>query len=143
MLCNEKTMLRLISSHTGIWVIFLFYGLSSCHSENWGECFLEKYKKFLQSRFVLFLFHALQVPSWNIKSSLSFGLESSISWNIRNFLRVGGFFIFYFFCSEISFLKYKKNMRLESSFSGHIRHFFAVEFFHFFELGPKVVQVAL
>ena len=143
MLCNEKTMLRLISNHTGIWVIFLFYGLSSCHTKNWGECFLEKYKKSLQSRFVLFLFHALEVPSWNIRSSLSFRFESSISWNIRIFLRAVFFFFFFFLGSEIYFLKYKKNMRLESSISGYIRHFFAVEFFHFFELGPKVVQVAL
>ena len=133
MLCNENTMLQLISNHTGIWVIFLFYGLSSCHTKNWGECFLEKYKKSLQSRFVLFLFHDLQVPSWNIKSSLSFGLESSISRNIRNFLRA--VFLFSIFWAR----KFPSwNIRRYEAGKFHIRiykTFFCCRVFSFFRAG--------
>ena len=44
-------------------------------------------KKFIQSKFFLLVFQALQVLSWNVRSFLSFGLESSIFQNIRNFFR--------------------------------------------------------
>ena len=48
------------------------------------------------------------------------GLESSITWNIRNLLKVG---FLHFLSSESCFLKYKRNIRLESSISGNIRKF--------------------
>ena len=52
------------------------------------------------------------------------GLESSISWRIRNFFRMGSFYIL---SSESSLLKYKKNMRLEYSISWNIRIFLILE----------------
>ena len=62
-------------------------------SQNAKITLLEKYEKFLQSRF--FLSKALQIPPWNIRSFLSLGLESSISWNIKKFFQ-GGFFLIFF-----------------------------------------------
>ena len=52
----------------------------------------------------LFVFGALQIPSSNIRSFLSLGLESSISPNIRKIIRVG---LFQFLSVESYFLKYK------------------------------------
>ena len=52
----------------------------------------------------LFVFGALQIPSSNIRSFLSLELESSISPNIRNIIRVG---LFHFLSVESYFLKYK------------------------------------
>ena len=52
----------------------------------------------------LFVFGALQILSSNIRSFLSLGLESSISPNIRNIIRVG---LFHFLSVESYFLKYK------------------------------------
>ena len=53
----------------------------------------------------IFDFQALQVLSWNIISFLSLELESYISQNIRNILRVDPI---QFLSSEIYFLKYKQ-----------------------------------
>ena len=53
----------------------------------------------------IFDFQTLQVLSWNIISFLSLELESSISQNIRNILRVDSIHLL---STEIYFLKYKQ-----------------------------------
>ena len=51
---------------------------------------------YLKSNMKVFLsFQTLQVSFWNIRSFLNLDLESSISRNIRNILRVVFFFIFW------------------------------------------------
>ena len=77
------------------------------------------HKKFLQSRYCV-CFSGFRSSSWNIRKFLTLWLESSISRNIRNILRVD---LFHFSSSESYFLKYKRNIRLESSISGNIRTF--------------------
>ena len=115
----------------------------------------------------IFDFQALQVLSWNIISFLSLELESYISQNIRNILRVDPI---QFLSSEIYFLKYKQfggasvSWKVRNFFprvyvsqsirnifavsvSWHvkkpffwqnIRNFLGVDFFHFSSLGWKV-----
>ena len=70
----------------------------------------------------LFVFRTLWVLSWNIRIFLSLGGESSISRNLRNFLRAISFYIS---SSESYFLKCKRNIRLESSIFGNIRSCFS------------------
>ena len=69
-----------------------------------GKFHFSKYKKFFWGGF-FFIFWAWKFLSWNIRSFLSLGLESSISqnirktfrWeNIRNFFKVDFFTFFYF-----------------------------------------------
>ena len=55
------------------------------------------------------------------KFFLSLNLESSISRNERNLLRVG--FFFHFSSSESYFLKQKRNIKVERSISRNIRKF--------------------
>ena len=74
----------------------------------------------INKKYYLFDLQTLQAFSWNIKSFLSLALETCISWNITNFLRV---FFFNFPSSESYFLKYKKSIRLESFISRKIRKF--------------------
>ena len=62
----------------------------------------------------IFDFQALQVLSWNIISFLSLEVESSISQNIRNILRVDSIHLL---STEIYFLKYKQFFFLWGDFS--------------------------
>ena len=94
-------------------------------------------KKFIQSKFFLLVFQALQVPSWNVRSFLSFGLESSSFQNIRNFFRES------FFEEKYEGISISINIRdflileLESSVSWNMKNIFGVNFFYFFEPGLK------
>ena len=70
----------------------------------------------------IFDFQALQVLSWNIISFLSLEVESSISQNIRNILRVDSIHLL---STEIYFLKYKQFFLGEgTSVSWKVRNFF-------------------
>ena len=72
----------------------------------------------------IFDFQALQVLSWNIISFLSLEVESSISQNIRNILRVDSIHLL---STEIYFLKYKQFFFLGgggTSVSWKVRNFF-------------------
>ena len=85
---------------------------------------LKKQNKHVKRNIRNFDLQALQVPSWNVRSLLSMRLERPISWNIRNFVRVG---LFYFASPESSLLKYKKSMTLKIPISGNIRNFLILE----------------
>ena len=94
----------------------------------------------------LFIFEALSVPSWNVRSFLSLCKERSISWNIRNFLRLT-FLLFKLerlllkyeeFFQGFHFLEYKKSFLLRKykkffgvSSSWTVRNFLRVDFFIF------------
>ena len=105
-------------------------------------------KKFLSSRFFV-CFPGFQSSSWNI-SFLSLGLESSISQNIRNFLKV--FFFLIFRVCKVNFWNIRErkatkihfwNIRQESSISGEKFLFSGQIFFLIFSrLGLKEHQVA-
>ena len=138
---NFVFILRLISSHSGIWGIwriFLFYGLINSHlemQENLASFFL-KYKSFL---FGARKFHFLKYKKFFHRKCF-FRVRKVHSWNLRSFLK------------KFHFSKFKKsffweNMRmflilgLESSISRnirktffweHIRNFLRVDCFYFF-----------
>ena len=73
---------------------FLFNGLISSHHQMW-ELFLEKYEKFLQSRFFLPVSWVLKVLSWNISKFLILWLDSSITPKCKKLFQEWVFFIFW------------------------------------------------
>ena len=97
---------------------FFILQLNQQPSWNVRRSFLDKYNKFLLSRFFLFVFRALRVTPWNVRSFLSLGLKSSISWNLRSF----------FWASFFHFLSYK------SSVSWNIRKLRFLKYMEFFRI---------
>ena len=88
-------MSQLIKDNPRIWDDFcLFYRLISSNLEMWGKFFLEKYKKFLKTRFSCFFLRFIKFLPWNIKSFLVLELQNFISLNIRNIFRVVFFSVF-------------------------------------------------
>ena len=82
---------------------FASHGISLCFTAvKILKALLIRDKKFLQGRPFLFVFQAFASSLLKYKSFLSLRLESSISWHIRQFFRVG---FFYFVSSESSILK--------------------------------------
>ena len=118
-------------------------------------------------RNIYLYFQVLQVPSRNIKKILSLWLESSISWNVRHFFKVGFFSVRKVTSLNIMFSKVSifwnirnsfrvsisRNIRKaffwwkikkvlifesESSISWNIKSFFLGRFlFYFFEFGLR------
>ena len=74
--------------------------------------------------FTLRCFLRTLLPTFTTDRDLSLALGSSMSRNIRHFLRVG---FFYLSSPESYFLKYKKSMRQGGSISRNIRNFLILE----------------
>ena len=62
---EKSFILRLISSHPGVWLIFLFYGFSAAIPKCKENIFWKNIQNFFRVDF--FVFRPLQVLSWNIR----------------------------------------------------------------------------
>ena len=106
----------------------------------YAKVFLEKFiHKFFWRSIINVDFWGFGSSPRNIRNFLSLELESFISLNIRNFLRVGSF---YLLSSESYFLKYKKFFWVSSNIRNFSRCFRFPKYKKSFLLRKKEISIS-